>query len=315
MAPDELIRLQEKLEEERVQLIRVLFTDLLGELKSIEIPRERLAYAVEHGIAFDGSSVGGYAHIADGDMVLVPDLGTLTIHPGLAPARSSAEEYAVAAVIADVFTSAGNPFPGDPRCILRRLMGDTQTEGYRLFAGAELEFFLFPVGEIPEEGAHIQRKEGYFSRSLADDEAAVREEIVLTLLQMSAFRFAAEDLLPPVALRVWADLSFSNLYSVVGIRDLSCICLHAVLCYPVNFLEGGLTCQGLLQPVISQRRHTLFNHSFFNDMRTALPAYHLPDIIIDDQQLEDSRPSEVAGFDAAFAASAFIEASGGLRLF
>ena len=184
MAPDELTRLQQKLEEERVQLIRVLFTDLLGELKSIEIPRERLAYAVEHGIAFDGSSVGGYAHIANGDMVLVPDLGTLTIHPGLTPALSSAEEYAVAGVIGDVFTSGGNPFPGDPRCILRRLMGDAQTEGYQLFAGAELEFFLFPAGEIPEDGAHIRRKEGYFSRSPVDKEAAVREEIVLILLRM-----------------------------------------------------------------------------------------------------------------------------------
>jgi len=184
VAPDELVRLNQKLEEERVQFVRVLFTDLLGELKSIEIPRERLADAVEHGIAFDGSSVGGYAHIADADMVLVPDPGTLTIHPGLTLARSSAEVYAVAGVIGDVFTSGGNTFPGDPRCILRRFMGDAQTEGYRLFAGAELEFFLFPAGEIPEDGAQIRRKEGYLSRSPVDEEAAVREEIVLILLRM-----------------------------------------------------------------------------------------------------------------------------------
>ena len=90
MPPDELIQLKRKLEEERVQFVRVLFTDLLGELKSIEIPRERLADAVQHGIAFDGSSVGGYAHIEDADMVLIPDVGTLTIHPRLTTARSSA---------------------------------------------------------------------------------------------------------------------------------------------------------------------------------------------------------------------------------
>lgn len=63
-------------------------------------------------------------------------------------------------------------------------MADAETEGYRLFAGAELEFFLFPAGEIPEDGAHIRRKEGYFSRSPVDEEAAVREEIVLILLRM-----------------------------------------------------------------------------------------------------------------------------------
>ena len=176
--------ISEQLEKADVQFVRVLFTDLLGELKSIEIPRRRLADAAEHGIAFDGSSIGGYAHIADADMVLIPDLATVTLHPGLTQGRGTRETYAVAAVIGDVFTSGGSPFPGDPRCILRRFVRDAAKESCRLFAGAELEFFLFPKGEIPWNGAQIQRKEGYFSRSPVDDEAAVREEIVLTLLRM-----------------------------------------------------------------------------------------------------------------------------------
>jgi len=176
--------LQRELEAERVQFVRVLFTDLLGELKSIEIPRQRLGDAVAHGIAFDGSSIGGYAHIADADMVLRPDLETLRIHPGLTPARGSSEEYAVAGVIGDVFTSSGTPFSGDPRCILRRYVRQASDEGYGLFAGAELEFFLFPIEEIPSEGTQIRSKGGYFSRSPVDEEAAVREEIALTLLRM-----------------------------------------------------------------------------------------------------------------------------------
>jgi len=174
----------ERLEKADVQFVRVLFTDLLGELKSIEIPRRRLADAADHGIAFDGSSIGGYAHIADADMVLIPDLATVTLHPGLTHGRGTREAYAVAAVIGDVFTSAGDPFPGDPRCILRRFVSGAEKDGDRLFAGAELEFFLFPKGEIPRDGAQIQKKEGYFSRSPVDEEAAVREEIVLSLLRM-----------------------------------------------------------------------------------------------------------------------------------
>jgi glutamine synthetase len=174
----------ERLEKADVQFVRVLFTDLLGELKSIEIPSRRLADAADHGIAFDGSSIGGYAHIADADMVLIPDLATVTLHPGLTHGRGTKEAYAVAAVIGDVFTSAGDPFPGDPRCILRRFVSDAKKDGVRLFAGAELEFFLFPKGEIPRDGAQIQKKEGYFSRSPVDEEAAVREEIVLVLLRM-----------------------------------------------------------------------------------------------------------------------------------
>ena len=181
---EELAQLTERLAKERVQFVRVLFTDLLGELRSIEIPRERLSDAVREGIAFDGSSVGGYARIDDADMVLIPDLDSLTIHPGLTPAPSSKDEYAVAGVIGDVYRATGEPFPGDPRCILQRFVEHAEADGYRIFAGAELEFFLFPKGEIPRSAAHIERKEGYFSRAPVDEEAAVREEIVLVLLRM-----------------------------------------------------------------------------------------------------------------------------------
>ena len=184
MNSDSLAEISAKLEAEKVQFIRILFTDLLGELRSIEIPRNRLPDAMEHGVAFDGSSVGGYAHIADADMLLFPDLASLTVHPGLTPAPASKGEYAVAGVIADVFTASGDPFPGDPRFILHRFVEKKKKEGFDLFAGAELEFFLFPEGHIPRNGAEIQRKEGYFSRSPVDEEAAVREEIVLVLLQM-----------------------------------------------------------------------------------------------------------------------------------
>jgi len=173
-----------RLEAEGVELVRVLFTDLLGELKSIEIPRDRLARAVEKGIAFDGSSIGGYAHIADADMLLVPDLSTVTLHPGRTPSVAASGEYAVAAVIGDVFTASGDSFDADPRGILRRFVGELEERGLCPYAGAELEFFLFPAGEIPEDGAQIRRKEGYFSRSPVDAEAAVREEIVLALLRM-----------------------------------------------------------------------------------------------------------------------------------
>ncbi len=183
MTREEASGIGRRLEAQGVEFVRVLFTDLLGELKSIEIPRHRLDDAAEAGIAFDGSSIGGYAHIADADMILIPDLETVTLHPGLAPSRG-AHTYAVAAVIGDVFTSSGDPFQGDPRCILRRFVETAQRGGHCPFAGAELEFFLFPEGEIPQNGSQIRRSEGYFSRSPVDAEAGVREEIVLALLRM-----------------------------------------------------------------------------------------------------------------------------------
>jgi len=188
------------LEQAHVQFVRVLFTDLLGELKSIEIPRVKLADAAKEGIAFDGSSIGGYAHIADADMVLVPDLDTVTVHPSLASGPKRRNSYPVAAVIGDVFTSTGEPFRGDPRCILRRFVESARTEfGLNPFIGAELEFFLFPEADIPHSVEEIRRTGGYFSRSPVDEEAAVREEIVLALLEMGiAIEASHHEIVPHI---------------------------------------------------------------------------------------------------------------------
>ncbi|MFB0527262.1 MAG: glutamine synthetase beta-grasp domain-containing protein, partial [bacterium] len=67
--------------EEGVKFIRLWFTDILGQLKSVAITERELPRALEGGTGFDGSSVEGFARIFESDLVAVPDTSTFQILP------------------------------------------------------------------------------------------------------------------------------------------------------------------------------------------------------------------------------------------
>ena len=46
-------------EEENVRYIRLQFTDLMGTIKNVEIPRSQLEKALDNKMMFDGSSIEG----------------------------------------------------------------------------------------------------------------------------------------------------------------------------------------------------------------------------------------------------------------
>ena len=124
-------------------------------------------------------SIEGFARIAESDMFLVPDLDTfcpIPWEPGIGPmARRSATGSA--RVICDVFTPNGDPFPGDPRWVLRRQLEKATKLGYVLNTGPELEFFLLRRSEdgtvepLPHDAA------GYFDLS-EDLGTEVRKEMM-----------------------------------------------------------------------------------------------------------------------------------------
>jgi len=54
-----------KLAEERnLRFVSLQFTDIVGAVKSVQVPMHQLEEAVEHGKWFDGSSIEGFARIA-----------------------------------------------------------------------------------------------------------------------------------------------------------------------------------------------------------------------------------------------------------
>lgn len=123
-------------EQNQIRYIDLQFTDVVGVVKNVTIPAHELPEALEHGIWFDGSSIEGFARVAESDMHLRPDVSTFAVLPWL-----SGEE-ATARLICDVYTPDGQPFQGDPRAVLRRAIDAAAQMGFFYNTGPELEFFL-----------------------------------------------------------------------------------------------------------------------------------------------------------------------------
>ncbi len=111
------------------------FTDMLGYFKGRTIPADEAADTLAEGVPFDGSSMIGGVSIENSDMIMKPDPSTFTVYPYYFYDKS------VASFICDVKTPEGKQFGLEPRHICRRSIEKAFTEGYRLTAAAELEFY------------------------------------------------------------------------------------------------------------------------------------------------------------------------------
>jgi glutamine synthetase len=158
--------------EQRVEFVNLQFIDIVGTVKSVTIPIDLLPDAFERGVWFDGSSVDGFARIAESDMYLVPDPGTYA----LVPWHTSP---IIARLICDIQTPSGRPFPGDPRRVLLNALDEAAEQGFRYHIAPELEFFLFRPddGRLPTASGDDA---GYFDLSL-NQPGAIRQEMVLAL--------------------------------------------------------------------------------------------------------------------------------------
>jgi glutamine synthetase len=170
--------LAKSVQEENVKFISLQFTDVTGSVKSVDIPASRLELALDEGIWFDGSSVEGFARIQESDMRLIPDLATYAILPW------SPAEMRRARIFCDIFTPKGNPFPGDPRGALKRLLERIKSRGWSYNVGPEPEFFLFKrngpgsIHPVPHDVG------GYFDFSANDEAVRVRTELMDALSSM-----------------------------------------------------------------------------------------------------------------------------------
>jgi len=123
-------------EQAQIKFIDLQFIDVVGVVKNVTIPVHELQEALENGIWFDGSSIEGFARVAESDMHLRPDASTFSILPWLVG------EDATARLICDVYTPDGQAFLGDPRAVLKRAIAEAEQMGFRYNTGPELEFFL-----------------------------------------------------------------------------------------------------------------------------------------------------------------------------
>jgi len=179
----------EIIKSKAVEFINLQFTDIMGVVKSVGIPVSQWNDVLDHGMWFDGSSVQGFARIAESDMLLHPDLDTFAVIPWDA-------DVPTARVICDVHLPTGEAFGGDPRQVLKRALAKAAAMGYEYYTGPELEFFLFKPhadGSLLPLEPHDQA--GYFDVS-TDQAHSVRRQMVTAL---AAFGITVEALHHEVA--------------------------------------------------------------------------------------------------------------------
>lgn len=168
-------QIMQTVESEKVDFIRLQFTDLFGTLKNVAIPASQLEKALDNQIMFDGSSIEGFARIEESDMYLYPDYDTFALMPFI-------EGYGkVARLICDVYRPDGTPFENDPRYILKKVIKEAEEMGYTYNVGPECEFFLFNLGEHGEPTTNTYEHGSYFDLGPTDLGENARRDIALNL--------------------------------------------------------------------------------------------------------------------------------------
>ncbi|MGX7351840.1 glutamine synthetase [Enterococcus canis] len=163
-------------EEENVRFLRLMFTDIMGTIKNVEVPVSQLEKVLENKMMFDGSSIEGFVRIEESDMYLYPDINTWMIFPW------ESDHGKVARLICDIYNPDGTPFAGDPRGNLKRALKDMRELGFSKFnLGPEPEFFLFKLDEDGEITMDLNDKGGYFDFAPTDLGENCRRDIVLEL--------------------------------------------------------------------------------------------------------------------------------------
>ena len=166
-----------RVKDEDITFVQLWFTDVVGRLKSFAITQRELEDAVMHGMGFDGSSVTGFNAIEESDMIAMPDPTSFRVLPW------ASGERAVARMICDVRTPAGDPYFADSRHVLRCALERMRSLGFDAFnVGPELEFFYF---KLDDNGRPTPLDAGgYFEETTLDASADLRKHTVLALEQM-----------------------------------------------------------------------------------------------------------------------------------
>jgi glutamine synthetase len=188
--------------EAGVLIVDLRFVDLPGQAQHFSIPvRELSENLFIDGIGFDGSSIRGFQHIHESDMLLMPDPTTAYVDPTL--------DVPTMVLTCDVVEPGSRrPYSRDPRHVARKAERFLSESGIATtsFWGPEIEFYIFDslrFGQAGHRGfyeidsqegiwnsdrnstpnlAHRPRpKEGYFPVPPLDKFQDLRSRMVLNL--------------------------------------------------------------------------------------------------------------------------------------
>ncbi|MEZ5215295.1 MAG: glutamine synthetase family protein [Ilumatobacteraceae bacterium] len=165
-------------EERKVRLIRLWFTDVLGNLKSFAISPAELENALEDGMTFDGSSIDGFSRIQESDVLAIPDANTFEVLPWTDGRGTEAR------VFCDIHNLDGTPFQGDPRQVLKRNLQAAHALDYQFFVAPDMEFYYF-APPVPGQPPIALDEGSFFDLTTSDASSSLRTQTIRTLETMS----------------------------------------------------------------------------------------------------------------------------------
>ncbi len=191
--------------EAGAKIIDLRFVDLPGTWQHFSLPASELDDALfDEGAGFDGSSIRGFQHIHESDMLLVADATTAQMDPVL-----QVPTLAIICNVVDPVTR--QPYSRDPRYVAQKAEKHLVASGVAdvSYWGPEAEFYIFDEvrydqaaqygfyyidsseaawntgrGESPNLGYKLRHKEGYFPVPPADQLQDLRSEIILRLIDV-----------------------------------------------------------------------------------------------------------------------------------
>ena len=200
-SPKDVLKLAKETE---TKIVDLRFVDLPGTWQHFSIPIEELGEGLfVDGIGFDGSSIRGFQHIHESDMLLLPDANSAFIDPIL-----GVKTLNLICDVVDPLTRG--PYSRDPRYVAKKAEAFLPTTGIAdtSFWGPEIEFYIFNSirfdqaqnfgyyyidseegiwnsgkdGGIPNLAHRPRYKEGYFPVPPADKLQDLRSKMVRALI-------------------------------------------------------------------------------------------------------------------------------------
>ena len=160
-SPQEVV---DYIKAEEVELVDIRFTDLPGMEQHFTIDAaDFTVVAMEEGLAFDGSSIRGFATLDESDMSLLPDLSRARIDPFRKVKTLNVEFF-----VHNPRTR--EPYSRDPRNIARKAEEYLVSTGIAdtCYFGAEAEFYVFNsiryATEMNTSFYEIDSEEGWWNR-------------------------------------------------------------------------------------------------------------------------------------------------------
>ena len=156
-------------EDEGIKFIKMMFVDIKGVAKAIEVTHYLLESALDNKVTIDGSSVEGMTTVENSDLILVPDLNSFRRFP-----IEDSEFGSVAILMCFVVKPDGTSADGCVRSVLNKELKNMNGIGFdRMNVGFEPEFFLLrDRAELLDNGSYAD------TLPSKDGTAHIRHEIM-----------------------------------------------------------------------------------------------------------------------------------------